>query len=117
MNRTFQQAYHVPGTMSADLAIIFTAHHNMTLLHVSMVCTNAASTTVAIGTTSSAAAYMAAKAVGQSSVPGVKTRSDFVSEQFPRIATGTVVKLTIDHDGAAGTAGANLTVVLTFAEG
>jgi len=28
-----------------------------------------------------------------------------------------VVKLTIDHDGSAGTAGQNLTVLLTFAEG
>jgi hypothetical protein len=117
MNRTFQQAYHVPGTLTADLAIIFTAHADMTLLHVSMVCTNAASTTVAIGTTSSAAAYMAAKAVGQSSVPGVKTRADFVGTQYPRITKSTVCKLTIDHDGAAGTAGANLTVLLTFAEG
>jgi hypothetical protein len=117
MNRTFQQAYHVPGTLTADLAIIFTAHHGLQLTHVSMVCTNAASTTVAIGTTSSAAAYMAAAAVGQSSAPATKTRANFVGEQFPKIATGTVVKLTIDHDGAAGTAGANLTVVLTFTEG
>ena len=117
MNRTFQQSYHVAGTLTADLSIIFTAHTNMTLLHVSMVCTNAADTTVAIGTTTTAAAYMVAAAVGQTNVPAVKKRANFVGTQYPRIAEDTVVKLTIDHDGAAGTAGQNLTVLLTFAEG
>jgi hypothetical protein len=117
MNRTIQQTYHVPGTLTADLEIIFTTHANMTLLHVSMVCTNAANTTVAIGTTSSAATYMAAAQVGQSDVPVTKTRTDFEGDQYPNLPAGTVAKLTVDHDGATGTAGADLTIVLTFVEG
>jgi hypothetical protein len=84
MNRTFQQAYHVPGTLTADLAIIFTAHADMTLLHVSMVCTNAASTTVAIGTTSSAAAYMAASCGGSIECAGSEDKSKFCGRAIPK---------------------------------
>ncbi|MFW9820000.1 MAG: hypothetical protein ACFFE5_10355 [Candidatus Thorarchaeota archaeon] len=36
---------------------------------------------------------------------------------FPHIADGTVVVVTVDYDGASGTAANDLTVVLTFAEG
>ena len=37
MNRTFQQTYHLPGTLTANIDIRFTAHTNMSLLHVSAV--------------------------------------------------------------------------------
>jgi len=40
-----------------------------------------------------------------------------VGEQFPHIDAGTIIVMTIDYDGAGGTAAANMTVVLEFLEG
>lgn len=52
MNRTFQQSYHIPGALTADLNIRFTAHTNMTLLHISAVASNDSEATLKIGTSS-----------------------------------------------------------------
>ena len=117
MERIFQQAYHVPGTLTANILPVFKSPCNCTLLHVSAVASNASSATIKLGTTTSDAAYMVAKDVGDSDAPAEFDRDDFVGTQYPRIADGDIVKVTVDFDGAGGTAAANLTVVLTFAEG
>lgn len=117
MNRTFQQSYHIPGALAADLAIRFTAPTDATLLHVSAVGSNAHDATLAIGTPTAAAAHMAARAIGVSGTPAQFTRAHFVGTQFPRISRGDIIALALDHDGAAGTAAQNVTLVLTFAEG
>jgi hypothetical protein len=54
--------------------------------------------------------------VGDSDAPAEYDRDDFVGAQYPHIPKGAIVKLTLDFDGASGTAAANATVVLTFAE-
>jgi hypothetical protein len=112
MNRTIQQSYYVPGTLTANLGIIFKAHADMTLIHVSGVVDGTTATTLAIGTTATAEAYMVAKTLGQSGVPAEWTKADFVGTQFPRIEKGTAVKLTVVH-----ASGVNPTIVLTFVEG
>ena len=117
MDRIFQQTYHVPGTLAANLDIRFTAPMDCTLLHVSAVASNDSDATLAIGTSDDTDEFLTAAAIGDSQVPVEKTRTDFEGDQYPRIQDGDVVVLTLDFDGAGGTAAQNVTIVLTFAEG
>lgn len=113
--RVFQVPFHVPGTLSADLNIVFTAPFDMQLVHASVVNTTTSTALLTIGTTSSAAAYLASSASGVSSVPAEYDRDDFVGGEFPHIPKGTVVKLALVYNTT--TAAINWTCVLTFAEG
>lgn len=122
MNRIFQQSYHIPGTLTANINIRFTAPCDCTLLHVSAVGSNANDATLAIGDSTDPDGYVTAFAIGDSNTPVEKEAlSDFdgalAGSQFPRISDGDVAVLTLDYDGSGGTAAADVTIVLTFAEG
>lgn len=124
MDRIFQQSYHIPGTLSANINIRFTAPFDCTLLHVSAVASNNSDATLIIGDSTDTDEYLTSSTIGDSNVPVEFDGADFVdtsgvthSRYYPRIADGTVVVLTLDYDGSAGTAAADVTIVLTFAEG
>jgi len=78
---------------------------------------NANDATLMIGKSTDTDAYMAATAVGDSDVPAEWDRDNFVGSQFPHIADGEIVVLTIDYDGSSGTAAQNLQIALTFTKG
>ena len=122
--RIFQQAYHVPGTLSANLSIKFTAPFDCTLLHVSAVGSNANNGLLIIGDSSDDDEYLTSSSIGDSGTPAEFDGDNFVdtsgnthARYYPRIADGTVVVIALDYDGAGGTATADFTLVLTFAEG
>ena len=122
--RVFQQSYHVPGTLTANIAIRFTAPFDCTLLHVSAVGSNANNGLLTIGDSSDADEYLTSSSIGDSGTPAEFDGNDFVdtsgnthSRYYPRIADGTVVAIALDHDGDGGTATDDFTLVLTFAEG
>jgi len=124
MNRIFQQTYHVPGTLSANLAITFKAPCDCTLLHVSAVGSNSNSGLLTIGDSDDADEYLTSSSIGDSHSPAEFDGDDFVdtsgdthARYYPRIAAGTIVKIALDYDGSAGTATDDFTIVLTFAEG
>ena len=124
MLRIFQQAYHVPGTLSADLNIRFTAPMDCTLLHVSAVASNDSAALLCIGDSADPDEYLLSSEIGDSNVPAEFDGNDFVDTAgathhlyYPRIADGTVVCIALDYDGDGGTAAQNFTLVLTFAEG
>jgi hypothetical protein len=117
MIRTFQQTYHVPGTLSADLDIRYKAPMNCTLLHVSAVASNDSDATLTIGTSDDDDEFLDTTVIGDSQVPTEFELADFVGDQYPRIADGDVVVITVDYDGDSGTAADDLTLLLTFAEG
>lgn len=106
--------HHQVGTAAANLSIVFKAPFQMQLNKVSVVGSNAGDATIKIGTTTDDDAYMVAKDFGDSDVPAEYDRDDFVGAQHPDIPEGTIVKVTIDFDGAAGTAVADPTILLTF---
>ena len=111
-------AFHVPGTLSAGLNIRFTAYRIMTLQHLSAVASNDSDATLAVGISSDTDAILAAAAIGDSAVPVEKTAANWASTNpTGHINDGDVVVLTLDHDGASGTAAADVTIVLTFTEG
>lgn len=124
MLQKFQQVYHVSGALAANLDIRFTAPSNCTLRHVSAVASNDSDATLAIGTSADEDGFLAACVIGDSAVPVEKALADFdgalltnAGKEFPRIEDGDVVVVTLDYDGASGTAAEDVTIVLTFAEG
>ncbi len=124
MQRVFQQSYHVPGTLSADLAIYFTVPFACQLIHVSAVASNDSDATLIIGDSTDDDEYLTASTIGDSGTPVEFDGDDFVdsagdthTRYYPHIADGTGVKLTLDPDGSSGTAAHDVTIVLTFTEG
>jgi hypothetical protein len=122
--RIFQQAYHIPGTLAANVSIKFTAPFDCTLLHVSAVGSNANDGLITIGDSADADEYLTSSSIGDSGTPAEFDGNDFVdtagashARYYPRIADGTIVAIALDYDGAGGTATDDFTLVLTFAEG
>ena len=124
MNRVFQQAFHISGTLSANVSIKYTAPCDCTLLHVSAVASNDSDATLTIGDSADADEYLKSTTIGDSGTPSEFDGDNFVDTSgnthtlyYPRIADGTVVVITLDYDGDGGTAADDFTIVLTFAEG
>ncbi|HSF80933.1 MAG TPA: hypothetical protein VLA49_06845 [Anaerolineales bacterium] len=117
MQRVYQQSYHIPGTLAANITITFKTPFDCQLVHVSAGGSNANNGILDIGYIGALEAYVANKDIGDSDSPAEVTRTGFVGGQYPHIAAGTLVNIGLDYDGAGGTATANFTIVLTFTEG
>lgn len=118
----FEKCFHIHGTLSADAAFVWTQRRPCTIRAVQAVGSNANDATLKVGTTTDDDAYITAFAIGDSDVPVVKkTMAHFdgatADSQFPHVPADTVVKLTLDHDGAGGTAAADVTIVVECLEG
>lgn len=125
MQRKFQQALHIPGTLGADLNIRSTVPSNCTLVHVSAVASNNSDATLALGTSADTDGFLAACVIGDSNTPVEKDVGDFdgalltidTDLEVPRLSDGDILVIILDHDGASGTAAADVTIILTFVEG
>ena len=122
MNRVFQVAFHVPGTLAANLNIRWYAPFACQLIHVSAVGSNANDGLLTIGTSADADGYITSYSIGDSGTPVEKEAiTDFngalAGSQYPHIADGTIIAVALDYDGAGGTATDDFTLVLTFTEG
>jgi len=104
---------HIPGTLAANIGANITADRNWKITHISAVASNDSDATLAVGNDADAAAYLVAATIGDSAVPKEFDRDDFVGTQYPTHAKGDVLVVTLDFDGAAGTAAQNVTVVIT----
>lgn len=120
----FVHSYHIAGTLAANITIYFTVPANCSLEHVSVVGSNANDATLKIGTSGDDDGYKTAAAIGDSGTPVEWDLDNFdgalltdAGKEYPHILDGTIVVLTLDFDGAGGTAAANVTIVLTFSEG
>ena len=124
MQRKFAHAFHIPGTLTADLNIRFTVPSGCTLVHVSFGNSAASDATIDIGTSADTDGYLDGGDVGDSNVPAEFDKDDFngallsdAGREYPHLVDGTIMVVIVDFDGAGGTAAANLTIVLTFVEG
>ena len=124
MLRKFAIPFHIPGTLSADLDIRFTVPSDCQLVHVSAVGSNANDGLLTIGDSADTDEYLTSSAIGDSQVPAEFDGDDFVDSDgnahnryYPHITDGTIVVITLDHDGDSGTATDDFTIVLTFVEG
>lgn len=113
----FQQTFHVPGTLAANVDIRYTVPADCQLIHVSAVGSNANNGILDIGPSSDTDGYLDGVDIGDSQTPIEFGKSSFVNTEFPHIVKGTIVVITLDYDGAGGTATHDFTVVLTFTEG
>ena len=122
MIREFDVAFHVTGTMAADLDIRWNVPDDCQLLHLSAVTSTDDASTMTIGDETTANLHLAAYAIGLGANT-VYERGDasafanWATGQYPRIQDGDTIVIAVDHDGDGGTSGANLTLVLRFAEG
>jgi len=124
MQRKFTIAFHVPGTLGADLDIKFTAPSDCQLVHVSAVGSNTNNGLIVIGDSADPDEYLTSSSIGDSGTPAEFDGADFVDTDgnthacfYPRITDGTIVAIALDHDGDGGTATNDFTLVLTFVEG
>ena len=124
MQRKFVQTFHVPGALSANMDVRFTIPSPCELRHVSAVASNDSDATLALGTSADTDGFLAACVIGDSGTPVEKELADFdgallteAGKDYPRLSDGDVFVVTVDYDGASGTAGEDVTIVLTFAEG
>jgi len=120
----FAKAFHIPGTLSANINIRFTVPGPCSLVHVSAVASNDSDATLALGTSADTDGFLAACVIGDSNTPVEKERGDFdgalltdAGKENPRLADGTIFVATLDYDGASGTAGDDVTLVFEFTEG
>jgi hypothetical protein len=110
---------HVPGTLTANLSLVFQMPFAARILEVSAVGSNANDATLAVGAGSDGStATIAAFAIGDSGTPVVKTVANFATTNPQgKLANNDLLKLTVDYDGAAGTAANDLSILVTLLEG
>jgi hypothetical protein len=113
----FTLAFHIPGTLAANVSMYWTAQADCQLIHVSANGSNSNSGLLDIGPSTDTDGYLDGVSIGDSDTPAEFTQLDFVGDEFPHIVKGTIVALLLDYDGAGGTATHDFTVVLTFTEG
>ena len=106
--------FYIPGTLAANHVVEIAADRNWKITHVSAVASNDSDATLALGNDADASAYLAAAVIGDSNVPVEFDRDDFVNDQFPTHAKADVFVLTLDFDGASGTAADNVCIVITI---
>ncbi len=117
MENIFSYIYHIPGSLTANIQSVFSIPFDCTLIHVSAVASNINDAALKLGTIADDDAYLASFDIGDSNIPQVKSRMDFVEGQYPHISAGTNFMVTLDYDGSSGIAAQNVTIALTFAKG
>ena len=118
---------HVGGTLAANQTGVFVLPCDATLEHVSACQSNAGAATLMFGTVADPDGFKLPVAIGVSNVPTSWGRADFMGalvpsgngalSPLPRLVQGTAFSWTLDFDGAAGTAGQNVSLLFTFLEG
>lgn len=117
--RIFTQTFSIAGALAANHAFTFAPPVNCQLIAVSVCNESANAGKIDIGTVADPDGYLDDEAFGVSSAPTVfDAAADFdgaiAANQFPHIAAGTAVQVTITDHGSHMTAPC---VVLTFTEG
>lgn len=110
--------FHFTGTLAANVTITLTLPIDCVLKHISAVASNDSDATLIVGDSGDTDEVLASTTIGDSGVPVEKDRDDWAStNEAGRYRAGDVFVATLDYDGAAGTAAANVTLVFTFLEG
>jgi len=124
MQRKFSLAFHVPGSLAANINLRFTVPSDCTLVHVSAVASNDSDALITLGTSADTDGFLESCVIGDSATPVEKAIADFdgallsdAGNEPPRLSDGDIFVVVLDFDGAAGTAADDFTLVLTFQEG
>ncbi len=116
----------IQGTLAANETFDLVFPFDVQLLAVYALASNDSDATLMIGTSADTDGYMAAAVIGDSGAFATFDRDNFTGAlsvdaagvgQYPHVSAGTVVRLTLDYDGAAGTAADDLEMIAVFSEG
>jgi hypothetical protein len=122
----FTVPVYIHGTLSSNAPGFFQLPCAATLVEVSATASNANDATLIVGTkapTDDDNGLITALAIGDSGVPVVWDGGDFTGalnangDRYPHLADNTVISWTLDYDGNAGDAAANVSILFTFLEG
>lgn len=113
---------HLHGTLAANAQGAFQVPAGLKLVEISACGSNTNDGKLTVGTSVDADGILTSGAIGDSSTPAVFGPANFdgaLCDQVagPRLADNTIFVWTLDFDGAAGTAAANVMIVFTFVEG
>lgn len=103
---------YVQGTLAANHTFSFKLPVDAQLIGVSANNTTANAGTVDVGNSSDDDAYLDGKAFGVSGTPLLYDRDDFVGTQFPHVAAGTIILVTVT-DHASHMAAADVLLIFT----
>ena len=124
MQRKFVHTIHVAGAAAADLNIRWYVPSDCSLVHVSAVASNDSDATINLGTSADVDGFLEACVIGDSATPVEKELADFdgdlltnAGKEYPTLTDGDIFVIQVDFDGDEGTAGEDITIVLTFQEG
>ena len=107
--RTYPVNYFVSGTLSANQTFYVQAAHPLTFVNAHALASNDSSATLAIsgaGTMS-----VAAQAIGDS---GAFAKIEPASTDVTTEVADSLITVTLDYDGASGTAAENVQIILNF---
>jgi hypothetical protein len=109
---------HVPGLLGANLDIRVRVARGCRLAAASAVASNDSAATLAIGVAADTDAILAPAAIGDSGAPALFGPAHWAATNpSGRLQAGDVLWVTLDYDGAGGTAAQDVTVDLAFLEG
>lgn len=112
--RIFTIPFHIQGTLAANHYGEFKLPFDAQLIAVSVCNSTAYAGKIDVGTAADDDLYLDGKDFGVSNTPLVYDRDDFVGTQFPHLAAGTIIRVTVT-DHASHMAGAM--ALLVFTEG
>jgi hypothetical protein len=110
--------FHIPGTLAANLNIRFKAPCDMHIKEVQ--AGNSANTdgTFLFGVSGDTDSILTASDIGDSNAVTSFTRANFAATNPQgKVSKGEILVFTVDFDGSAGTAAANLNLVVVATEG
>lgn len=105
-------SFAAPGALSANWVIDVELAHAFMPQHISAVGSNANNALISLGTSAAATAVLATKDFGDSGDPAEYDSDDFADADY-QFAKGDIMRITIDFDGAAGTAVADPAIAIT----
>jgi hypothetical protein len=119
MLRKFVQTIVIPGTLTGPIRYVATIPSACTIQKVSMVQSNAdGDGRIKMGLSTDDDYFSFYVDMGVSGTPVVlDVAADFRWDTLPHLCAGDILQLYCDHDGSAGTAAQNVTIVITFTEG
>lgn len=107
-------SFHITGTLAANVNARWKVPASCHVEHISAVASNASDATLTFGISTDTDSILAAANVGDSGVPAEFEDGDWaVTNEEAALVNGQTAVLLVDYDGAAGTAAADLTVVIT----
>lgn len=111
-------AFHLHGTLAANAVITWTAPAEGRIKEISAGASNDSDATLMAGDAADTNEYLAAAVIGDSGTPVVFDVDDWATTNpTAKFRKGDVIVLTLDFDGSAGTAGQDVTIIVTTLEG